>query len=304
MPTSILQKNSGTSAASGNFTVSLPGATSGNSRVVIFMQGNTVITPPGGMTMRHSEVQFNGAYLFDTQGGSNSWVFSGAGAAQITWTAFEIPNGVYSTSLSSRGLSGGVTDYTLPSITPAAAAKVVVLAFVGGSDPNHDIVYGWTNGFVGEQRQELPSGDWQLQEVALVQGTTAGATAYTTQAQFYVPTTVMTAPAGIIAAYAYDDVAAANVNYTKTISDTLAISDAASAAATSGIVTNYTKTVSDNVGVRDTDLPQATDRQAAVADQVGVQDARYVTGTTIGGRLLELIEWDGTTVTVINLMES
>src|SRR5678815_270051 len=120
---SISQQASGTWTGT-SFTATLPAASSASNRVVVIVAANTTVTTPSGFTLRTSQVNFMGHYLYDRAGGSASYAFSTA-AGQGTWWIAEIPGGVYDTS-SSQNQSTGNTSYNTTSLVPASGTKMLI----------------------------------------------------------------------------------------------------------------------------------------------------------------------------------
>ena len=80
----LSQSNTGTFGST-PFTVTLPAASNAANRVVLFVMGNTLITTPSGWTLRTSQINHMGHYLFDRAGdGGSSWSVSGS-AGQGVW---------------------------------------------------------------------------------------------------------------------------------------------------------------------------------------------------------------------------
>ena len=72
-----------------SFTVTLPSASQSGNLVVVHVAANTIVNTASGFTLRDSQVNYMGCYLYDRAGGSNSWGFT-CSSGQGTWVAIEI----------------------------------------------------------------------------------------------------------------------------------------------------------------------------------------------------------------------
>ena len=162
----IIQSGSGTSSGS-SFTVALPAASQPSSRVVVIVAGNTIVNTPSGWTLRTSQVNEMGHYLFDRAGGGSSWTFTNS-AGQITWVAVEVANGAYDKSASANN-PGGSLVYATPAIAPAPGT--VTVASIGStSTAGVRTVDSWTNGFVEVADLCYSGADYPMQGVAQATG--------------------------------------------------------------------------------------------------------------------------------------
>lgn len=149
----IVQQATGSVVGGTTFTVTLPSATVASNTVALFVDGNTTATTPAGWTLRASQVNWLGQYLFDKAGdGTASWTvtYAGSGSA-TTWYVAEILNGAYDTSQSVQTIANSVTSSTSPTLTPAAGTKDIIAAITAGvgTSATPSVTYsGWTGGFV------------------------------------------------------------------------------------------------------------------------------------------------------------
>lgn len=183
-PSSTLtQQRSGTFSSSG-FTVSLPAAPSTNSCIVLYIAGNTTVTTPAGWTLRQSQVNYMGHYLYTLTGSvSSSWTVSSA-AGVGTWWVGEVTNSTYDLGASSNAPSSS-TAYTTPSITPASGENIL-LASIGSvnSQSTARTISSWTNSFNEVADVCNPVSDYPMQSVATYLVSADGSTNYNTSATY------------------------------------------------------------------------------------------------------------------------
>ncbi len=182
-PSAIVQINSGLVASGTPFTVTLGVAATG--RVVVFVAGNTTVTTPGGWSLRDSQVNQMGHYLYDTLGaGASSWNFTKA-AGQLTWVALELRTGSrYDVSASANDPLGAVS-YATPALTPTAGQRIVLASLGSLSALATRTVLTWTNNFVEIADLCQPTADNPMQGVAdLADFIANGVTSYSTTAGF------------------------------------------------------------------------------------------------------------------------
>lgn len=176
----ILQQASGTWTGA-TMEVSLPGATLATSTIALFIMGNTVIATPAGWTLRQSEVNNMGHYLFTRDGdGTNSWSVPANHAG--TWYVAEIGNGEYDTSASANNVTDNTT-YMTPNLTPTAGTRLVV-ASVGAAESRPMTMTGWTNDFVEVADVYVAAMDYPMQGVATRTVEANGSGSYATTATY------------------------------------------------------------------------------------------------------------------------
>jgi len=193
----LAQSNTGTFSGT-PFTVTLPAASNASNRLVLFVTGNTLITTPSGWTLRTSQVNEMGHYLFDRAGdGGTSWSVSGS-AGQGVWWIGEVEAGVYNTAAGQNNISSS-TSYTTPTIVPSSGAKIL-LASLGSLRAGSDArtVGSWLNSFVEVSDNcyvgaDNPSGATASREVV-----GDGSTGYSTGATYSLASTGRSA---LIASY-------------------------------------------------------------------------------------------------------
>lgn len=176
----LVQVNSGTWNGTG-FTTSLPVAATG--LVIVHIASNTVITTPGGWTLRNSTVNYMGNYLFDRPGsGGTSWAFT-TGASQGTWTAIELAAGAAFVSASTNPASGDTgassgTTHTSPSVIPTAGKRGILSAIRSLSDIGVASFSGWAAGWDEIADVAHTAGDRPAQGVGWIEVAADGTTAY------------------------------------------------------------------------------------------------------------------------------
>lgn len=182
----ILQQASGTFSGGSPFTVALPGASSASSRVVLFVAGNTIISTPSGWTLRASQVNYMGHYLFDVAGGGTSYtVTPGASSASAgMWYLAEVASGVFDRTVGDNQ-AGGDGSITSPIFTPTAGVRTL-FASVGSLDDGtaSATVDSWTGGYVEQTDLSVALADRPMGAVATLDLTATGSTAYGTVATF------------------------------------------------------------------------------------------------------------------------
>lgn len=197
---SIVQQNSGVFNGT-SFTVTLPAPSVATNVVVVIVAGNTTVTTPAGWTLRSSQVNFMGHYLYDRAGGSASYAFTNS-AGQGTWWIAEIYKGVFDTAPTGQNATSANTTYNTQSITPGAGTRLVVASLAsvatGGAART---ISGWTNSFVEQVDlcQTTGATDAPMQGVAVLDNLAAnGSTAQTTTATYSASSTGRSA---LIASY-------------------------------------------------------------------------------------------------------
>lgn len=285
----VVQSNSGTfDAPGGAFTVSLPSATSASNRVVVLILSNTVITAPGGagFTLRTSQVNLTGHYLWDAAGGSNSWSFTPSNTAkQGIWYVMELYQSTYDTSASSNN-AASATTYASPTITPATGDKHLIASFgsVEGTNNVMRTATAFTNSFTEIFDTGVSVDDYPMHAIATRDVVGNGTTTYTTTVTFSVTGQGRSA---IIASYSNvaggsaltaspadsvgitDSVTASITGSSLTASpaDTAGITDSAGTAVARAV------TVGDSIGITDTGAPQQLDIGMTLAESIGLTDS-------------------------------
>lgn len=172
----IVQQNSGTWTGVSSISVSLPGASSASNMVVVIIAGNTTVSTPSGWTLRTSQINFLGHYMWDRAGGSTSYTFTPV-AGNGTWWIFEVQAGTYDTSLSANN-TANATTYATPSLTPAAGNRHLFASIAADASGGIRTIAGWTNSFV--EQIEAGGNNFPIQAGADVLVTAAGASYSTT----------------------------------------------------------------------------------------------------------------------------
>ncbi len=181
----ILQQASGSFNGTGSMTLTLPAASSASNTVVAIIAGNTVVTTPAGWTLRTSQVNQMGHYLYDRTGGSTTYTFAFSGTASLTWWIAEIPGAATFDKAASANDATGSGIYSTPSLTPAAGTRLVVASLGSTLAGTVRTISGWTNGFVEQADVCQPTQDYPMQGVAVLDNLAAnGTTAYTTQGTY------------------------------------------------------------------------------------------------------------------------
>lgn len=180
----LSQQNSGAWSGVGA-TVSLPAAAASSSCVVLIIAASGTITTPAGWSLRTSQVNWMGHYLFTVTGTTaSSWSVSAASGTVGTWWIAELANTTYDTSASSND-TGGAIMYTTPALVPTAG-KRMMLTSVAGINPTGDgrSISSWTNSFTEIADLVYPTGDKPMQGVATRTVTTDGVASYGTTATY------------------------------------------------------------------------------------------------------------------------
>lgn len=202
----IVQHASGTFNGT-SFTPTLPAASSASNIVVLIVAGNTVINTPTSWTLRTSQVNFMGHYLYDRAGVALSSVTVTNANGQGTWWIGEIAGGAHVGSTSTN-VTAGADDYSTPALTPTVGNRIVLASIASVQNNNGArTVSGWTNSFVEQADLCYVGADYPMQGVAALDNVTAdGSTAYSTLATF---SNNSTGRSAIIAAYATSSAAPA-----------------------------------------------------------------------------------------------
>lgn len=190
-PSGIIQQYSGIWTGT-TMSVSLPGSTAPTSTIVLFVAGNTLVPTPAGWTLRESQVNEMGHYLFTRSGGTNSWSIT-TNSGMGTWYISEIANSTYDVSASANDMVGSMS-YTTPTLTPTAGNRLLLASI--GSNHGTDIrtVDNWTDSFteVADVCYTV-SADYPMQGVAMRTVVADGSTGYQTSADYSLGVTIRTA---------------------------------------------------------------------------------------------------------------
>jgi len=262
----IVQQASGTSTGGGNFTVALPAASSAANLVVVSIVSDSVIATPSGWTLRASQVNNVGHYLWDRAGGSSSYTFNLATAGQIAWQITEIQGGVFDKAVSANNVANA-TSYAAPPITPAAGQKILLLSF-GAQKYFSGVPSAFT--YSGS-----PTTD-SFQTFAVTDNTTQGAahldipsatgsTAYNFTATNGASSTQIASWSAIVASYT--TTSSSGSTYTAAPGDPVGVTD------TVAISGSRALSFTDPVGVTDLGANQTIDYGITSADAVGLSDA-------------------------------
>lgn len=172
----VIQQASGQFNGNGGFTPTLPAASSPSNTVVVAIAGNTVVATPSGWTLRTSQVNWMGHYLWDRTGGSAAYSFTANG--QGTWWIAEL-SGTYNTALSANN-TAAANIYTTPTLTPSAGNKTLI-ASIGNVKANDNArTTTFSDSFVESVDTYVPVGDYPLHALATREA--PGGTAYSTAA--------------------------------------------------------------------------------------------------------------------------
>ena len=179
-PSGILQQNSGIWTGT-TMSVSLLGSTAPTSTITLIVAGNTIVPTPAGWTLRESQVEEMGQYLFTRTGGTNSWnITTNNGVG--TWYAVEI-GGAYDISASAHNTDGS-HEYATPALTPTAGPRLLLASIAGASPIGVYTITDWTDSFTEMADLGNPTDDNPMQGVAVRTVTADGVTAYGTTATY------------------------------------------------------------------------------------------------------------------------
>ena len=182
----IVQVNSGQITNAAAFTPTLGSATSGSNRLALFVAGNTTVTTLSGWTLRTSQVNEMGHYLYDRAGdGGTSWGPWTNVSGDLTWVVLEIQAGVYISGSGQNSISSSTT-YSTPNNTPTAGTRCVVASIASLiATTAVRTVSGRTNSFVEQADLCVADSDYPMQGVAVLDNVAAnGSTAYSTTATY------------------------------------------------------------------------------------------------------------------------
>jgi len=177
-PGGIVQQNFGIWTGTA-MAVTLPSATAPSSIIALIVAGNTTVSTPIGWTLRQSQVNFMGHYLFTQSGGGSSWNITTANGSG-TWYIAEISGGTYDTSASDNDPSGS-SSYMTPALTPTVGERLLI-ASLGSVNGGATVctVSDWTDSFVEVADVCNPTADYAMQGVAARTVTADGVSSYST----------------------------------------------------------------------------------------------------------------------------
>lgn len=164
----IVQQASGTATASGTFAVALPAASTTGNRVVVTIVSDNTIATPAGWTLRDSQVNFVGHYLWDRAAdGSTSYNFTLPTTGQVDWWIAELPGGTFDVS-SSANNTAQATSYAGPPLTPTAGRRVLIASF-GNQNyfSTYADTYTWSGAWSSQAFQTFTAAPNTAQGVAI-----------------------------------------------------------------------------------------------------------------------------------------
>lgn len=178
----IIQQNTGIWSGT-SMSVSVPGPTAPTSTMVFIIAGNTIVATPSGWTLRESQVNEMGHYLFTRMGSTNSWnITTNNGAG--TWYVAEVASSTYEASASANDPTGS-HEYATPTLTPLAGHRLLLASVASSSgDEIQRTISDWTDNFTEIADICNPTGDYPMQGVALRDVSTDGVTGYMTTASY------------------------------------------------------------------------------------------------------------------------
>ncbi len=175
-------------------TVALSTAPAVTSTIVLIVAGNTTLsTPSGGWTLRDSQVNYMGHYLYTLSNTTSlSWSITSA-SGNGTWWLGEITNASYESSVSSN-LPSQATSYATPQLTPGSGSRMLIasIASVTGSSTARTLS-GWAAGFVEQIDICNPVADYPMQGIATNIVAADGTTSYLAQADYSLTSTGLSA---------------------------------------------------------------------------------------------------------------
>lgn len=178
----ILQQNTGTWSGT-TMSVTLPSSTNPSSTLALFVAGNTIVPTPAGWTLRESQVNAMGHYLFTRSGGTNSWSIT-TNAGQGTWWVAEIANSTYDSGVSGND-PWDYGEYATPSLVPSAGSHLLIASIGSLTDTSLvRTVSGWTGGFAEVADICNPTSDYPMQGVATLSATADGVAGFMTGITF------------------------------------------------------------------------------------------------------------------------
>jgi len=269
----IIQQASGTSTGSGNFTVTLPAASSAANLVVVSIVSDSVIATPSGWTLRATQLNNVGHYMWDRAGGASSYTFNLATAGQITWQITEVRGGVFDKAVSANNVANA-TSYAAPAITPAAGQKILLISFGAqkyfGNVPS---AFTYSGTPTTDSFQTFAVTDNTTQGAAHLDIASAtGSTAYNYTATNGASSTPIASWSAIVGSYT--TTTSSGNTYTATPTDSVGATDAVSVSGSRSL------TFTDPVGITDLGANQTIDYGTTPSDAVGLTDSALL---AVGG---------------------
>jgi hypothetical protein len=184
----VVQQNSGlfngTSAV-----ITLPSATSASNLLVISIGADVTMQTLSGWTLRTSQVNDMGHYMWTKQGdGASSWTFTADASLPGVWYVEEIENGTYLTATGQNNVSSQTT-YGTTTLTPTAGERRMLASIGSLHNSSTRTLSGWTNSYVEQSDQCSNVPARPLQGTAALEVTANGSTGYSTTATYSVTNT-------------------------------------------------------------------------------------------------------------------
>jgi hypothetical protein len=179
----VVQQNSGlfngTSAV-----VTLPSATSSANLLVISIGADVTMQTLAGWTLRTSQVNDMGHYMWTKQGdGASSWTFTADGALPGAWYIEEITDGTYINATGQNNVTSQTT-YGTTTLTPTAGQRRMLASIGSLHNSSVRTLSGWTNSYVEQSDQCSNVPARPLQGTAALEATADGVTGYSTTATY------------------------------------------------------------------------------------------------------------------------
>lgn len=167
-----------------SMTVSLPSAPSTNSCLVLIIAGNTTVVTPSGWSLRDSQLNFMGHYLYTLTGfTASSWSVTTA-AGNGTWWIGEVTNASYELSASANESSAN-SLYATPSITPGAGSRFLIASLSSATSTSSErTMSGWLSGFNEVADTCNPIADFPMQAIATKIVSADGLSSFNTGADY------------------------------------------------------------------------------------------------------------------------
>lgn len=194
----ILDRNSGTFNTTTAFNVTRSSGNFGTGTVIVVVVfGNTIITTPGGATLRATNVSNMGLYGYDIAGaGQASIAVTASPAGSGVWYAWELSSGSTWLTGNASETTGGATSYGL-SVTPTAGNRHILAASGGLGSGLVRSVSSFSNSFGLFGAAQVAAQDWPFAGGADLDTVAAGS-AITTTATFSASAGVV---GGVVLAY-------------------------------------------------------------------------------------------------------
>ena len=178
----ITQHNSGIWTGT-TMSVFLPASTAPSATLALIIASNTALSTPSGWTLRESQVNEMGHYLFTHLGGTNSWnITTNNGSG--TWWVGEIAGATYDVSQSANNTAGS-HEYRTPAIVPTVGSRLLMASVASCSgDEIVRTIIDWTDDFTEIADVCNPTWDYAMQGVAVHAVSADGVTGYATTASY------------------------------------------------------------------------------------------------------------------------